>query len=480
MSVHLTDQDQFRDHISTADQRGKRLWIYPQKPSGRFYNYRKYLSYFFLLIFFGLPFLKCDGEPLFLFNVIEGKFIFFGTLFLPQDFPLFGLAMLTFMVFIVLFTAIFGRLFCGWICPQTIFMEMVFRRIEYWIDGDANEQRRLKNRAWDAEKTGKRVFKYSIFFIISFLIANMFLSYILGIDELGKIIVQPITMHKGLFFGLLFFSLVFFFVYTYVRENVCILICPYGRLQGVLLDNKSIVVAYDYVRGEPRGKLSKESKAESLSDSRETGLASSAKGDCIDCGLCVKVCPTGIDIRNGTQLECINCTACNDACDEIMDKIHKPRGLVRYASELNIREKKPFRFTARMIGYTVVLLLLSGTFLRLFMNRSAVDGTFLRTPGIMYQKIDSQNISNLYNVKILNKSHFALGFDLKVEGEPDARIQMIGNHALHAEKGDYAVGEVFIIMPLSALHKRNTELKIGIYAAGKKMKEIKTNFIGPG
>ena len=479
MASHLTDQDQFRDHISTADQKGQRLWLYPQKPSGRFYNYRKYLSYFFLLIFFGLPFLKYDGEPFFLFNVIERKFIFFGMLFLPQDFPLFGLAMLTFIVFIVLFTAIFGRLFCGWVCPQTIFMEMVFRRIEYWIDGDANEQRRLKNRGWDGEKVLKRVSKYGIFFIISFLIANMFLSYIVGIDELEKMILQPISMHKGLFFGLLFFSLVFFFVYTYVRENVCILICPYGRLQGVLLDNKSIVVAYDYIRGEPRGKQSKEKRSEQNS-SNLLNNQTITRGDCIDCGLCVKVCPTGIDIRNGTQLECINCTACIDACDEIMDKVQQPRGLVRYASEINIREKKSFKITPRIVGYTVVLLILTATFLTLFLNRSSVDGTFLRTPGIMYQKVDSLNISNLYNVKILNKSHYALEFKLKVENQPDARIQLIGNHALQAEKGESAVGEVFVILPVSSLLKRNTELKIGIYAGGKKRKEIMTNFIGPG
>ncbi|MFZ4545441.1 MAG: cytochrome c oxidase accessory protein CcoG [Saprospiraceae bacterium] len=474
MSAHLTDQDQFRDHISTADEKGKRIWIYPQKPSGRFFNYRKYLSYIFLIVLFGLPFLKYDGEPLFLFNVIERKFIFFGMLFLPQDFPLFGVAMLTFIVFIVLFTAIFGRLFCGWVCPQTIFMEMVFRRIEYWIDGDANEQRRLKNREWDNEKIFKRVTKYGLFLIMSFLIANMFFSYIIGVDELGKIIREPISMHWGLFFGLFFFSLVFFFVYTYVRENVCILICPYGRLQGVLLDKKSIVVAYDYIRGEPRGKLSKENKVEQLTQETKS------KGDCIDCGLCVKVCPTGIDIRNGTQLECINCTACIDACDEIMDKVKLPRGLVRYASDENIKENKPFKFSARIIGYSVVLLILLSTFLILFTSRSSVDATFLRTPGMMYQKIDSVTLGNLYNVKILNKSHYPLAFEMKVENEPAAKIQIIGNHPLQAEKGDFAVGEVFIIIPAASLRKRNTELKVGIYAAGKKVKEIKTSFIGPG
>lgn len=520
MATQLTDKDQFRDHIATADEKGKRLWLYPQKPFGKFYDYRKLVSYLLLIVFFGLPFLKYDGEPFFLINVIDRKFIFFGTSFLPQDFPLFGLAMLSFMVFIVLFTAIYGRIFCGWICPQTIFMEMVFRRIEYWIDGDANEQRRLKNRAWDNEKIFKRALKYGIFYLISFLIANMFFSYIVGVDELGKIIKEPLSLHLGLFVGLLFFSVVFFFVFTYVRENVCVLICPYGRLQGVLLDPKSIVVAYDYERGEPRGKLKKDKAPSKVSgfqplpvvDASEVltqkaqeedncackdcdgkgdckdkdvtkQLAAQAmrtQGDCIDCGLCVKVCPTGIDIRNGTQLECINCTACIDACDSIMDKINKPRGLVRYASDENIKTGKPFKFTPRIIGYSVVLTILLGVFFTLFLNRSSVDATVLRTPGMMFQKNDDGTISNLYNIKILNKSHYDLAFDLKVENMPEATIKLVGTTQLKANKGDYAVGEAFIILPPNVANKRKSELIIGIYADGKKKKEIKTNFIAPG
>jgi polyferredoxin len=508
MSAILTDKDNFRDHISTADESGKRIWLHPQKPSGNFYDYRKYASYFFLLLFFGLPFLKYEGEPLFLFNLIERRFILFGTVFLPQDFPIFGVAMLSFLVFIILFTAIFGRIFCGWVCPQTIFMELVFRRIEYWIDGDANEQRRLKNRPWDNEKVGKRTLKYTIFFLISFLIANLFFSYIIGIDQLGKIISEPLSDHKGLFFGLLFFSLVFFFVYAYVRENVCILICPYGRLQGVLLDKKSINVAYDYVRGEPRGKLKKEkAKPEVVGYQALPVLAKETKqvaedddcscvgcdgsggckdkkaapivGDCIDCGLCVKVCPTGIDIRNGVQLECINCTACIDACDSIMDKISKPRGLIRYASEENIQTGSPFQWTTRIKAYSAVLLVLLGVFFTLMLRRTPVDATVLRTPGMMFQELEGGKVSNLYNVKILNKSHYDLNFDLKVENMPSASIQIVGNHALEAVKSSYAVGEIFIVAPKSDFHQRNSKLIIGIYADGKKMKEIKTNFIAP-
>jgi polyferredoxin len=515
MSTLLTDKTQFRDHISTADESGKRIWLHPQKPNGRFYNYRKIVSYVLLLLFFGLPFLKYDGEPLFLFNLLERRFIFFGMVFLPQDFPLMGIAMLTFIVFIVLFTAVYGRAFCGWVCPQTIFMEMVFRRIEYWIDGDANEQKRLKNSAWDTTKTTKRVSKYSLFFLISFLISNLFFAYLIGVDALEKIITEPISQHLGLFMGLIFFSFVFFFVFTYVRENVCILICPYGRLQGVLLDKKSISVAYDYLRGEPRGKLKKEKKvAQSIDnqlfshispdqikeevaqlktacscvgcdnigkckDKKPIENIAPSLGDCIDCGLCVKVCPTGIDIRNGVQLECINCTACMDACDTVMDKIGKPKGLIRYASEENIQTGKKLVWTARITAYSAVLGILLITFLALILNRSQVDATIFRTPGMTYQILADSSVSNLYNIKILNKSHSDLNFDLNIENQPSAKIQLLGNHALNAMKSDYAVGEFFIIFPENTLQKRNSKIAIAIYANGKKQKTIETNFIAP-
>ncbi len=515
MSTLLTDKTQFRDHISNADESGKRIWIYAQKPNGRFYDYRKIVSYVLLLLFFGLPFLKYDGEPLFLFNLLERRFILFGMVFLPQDFPLFGIAMLTFIVFIVLFTAVYGRAFCGWICPQTIFMEMVFRRIEYWIDGDANEQKRLKNSILDAQKITKRIVKYTIFYLISFLIANLFFAYLIGVDALGKIISEPISQHFALFSGLIFFSFVFFFVFTYVRENVCILICPYGRLQGVLLDKKSISVAYDYLRGEPRGKLKKEKKiAQSIDnqlflsiptdpipfleferkapcscvgcdnigkckDKKQPENLPLSLGDCIDCGLCVKVCPTGIDIRNGVQLECINCTACMDACDGVMDKIGKPKGLIRYASEENIQTGKKTTWTSRIAAYTAVLGILLVIFLALILNRSQVDATIFRTPGMTYQTLADSSISNLYNIKILNKSHANLNFDIALEKMPSGKIQLLGNHALSAAKSDFAVGEFFIITPKNSLHKRNSKVEIAIYANGKKMETITTNFIAP-
>ena len=266
----------FRDSVATISKEGKRNYITPQQPKGKLYNLRSYFSYFYLLLFFTLPFIKVGGEPIFLFNILERKFIFFGVIFWPQDFFIFAIGLLTFLVFVIVFTVAFGRLFCGWACPQTIFMEMVFRKFEYWIEGDAQQQRRLDAMAWNLEKIKKRGFKLFIFFSFSFLIANYFLAYIVGMDELLILIKEGIFLHFGTFSSLIIFTFVFFFVYLWFREQVCIIVCPYGRLQGVLLDKNSILVAYDYIRGEPRGMLS---------DKRDD------KGDSVNCAACVRVCP---------------------------------------------------------------------------------------------------------------------------------------------------------------------------------------------
>jgi cytochrome c oxidase accessory protein FixG len=253
----IEDAEDYRDHIATVDQSGKRIWLYPKKPSGRFYNARIWVSFAFLAIFLTMPFIKVDGEQFLLFNVLERKFVLFGLLFTPQDFHLFVLAMLTFIVFIILFTVVYGRLFCGWVCPQTVFMEMFFRKIEYWIEGDSNEQRRLDKAPWTTEKIRKKTLKHVVFFLIAVVVSNYFLAYVIGMDAVIQIVKEPVSQNFYGFVAMLIFSGVFYGVFSRLREQVCTTICPYGRLQGVLLVKDSIVVAYDYVRGEPRGKLKK-------------------------------------------------------------------------------------------------------------------------------------------------------------------------------------------------------------------------------
>ena len=456
----LLDQT-FRDSVGTISKEGNRNYVIPQKPSGKMYQTRSLFSYLYLVLFFTLPFLKVGGEPVFLFNVLERKFILFGKIFWPQDFFIFAIGFLTFIVFVILFTVAFGRIWCGWACPQTIFMEMVFRKIEYFIDGDANQQKKLKAMPWNTEKLFKRGSKIVVFFLLSFLIANFFLGYIIGIDEVGVLVKEGIFVHFGTFSALVIFTLVFFFVYYWFREQACIIVCPYGRLQGVLLDRNSILVAYDYVRGEPRGKMSD---------------LTSDKGDCVNCHACVRVCPTGIDIRNGTQLECVNCTACIDACDEIMDHINKPKGLIRYASENGIANKQKMVFSWRLKLYTIVLTLLLSFLAILLITRADIAARILRTPGQTYQLLDQNKTSNLYNIKLVNKTRHNIHLNIKLENI-EGEIKLV--NPIEVPKESYFQTSFFIVLKNEQIKSRKTKVKIGLYQQDKQMDVLTALFLGP-
>jgi len=462
----LEQEEEFRDSVATITKEGKRNYIHPKKPKGRLYNLRTWFTVFYLIVFFGLPFIKVNGEPLMMFNFLERKFVLFGVVFWPQDFFIFGIGMLAFIVFIILFTVVFGRVFCGWACPQTIFMEMIFRKIEYWIDGDSTKQMQLRKMPWNSFKIKKRVIKFIIFYAISFIIANFFLAYIIGMDKLLEYVSHP-AQSIGTFISLMIFTTIFFFVYWWFREQVCIVVCPYGRLQGVLLDRNSIVVAYDYERGEPRGKLTKKTIEE------ETH-----KGDCVDCFACVRVCPTGIDIRNGTQLECVNCTACIDACDAIMTSVHKPVGLIRYASENSIKEKKKLVFNRRIKAYSSVLLLLISLLAFLLISRTDLDATLMRTAGMTYTTLPDGRISNLYNLKLANKTHQDIPITLKLENVP-GEIELIATKTALIKKSDYTHLQFFVKLKREDIKNWKTQLDIGLYDAGKKVKTIRAKFIGP-
>ncbi|MGN6293108.1 MAG: cytochrome c oxidase accessory protein CcoG [Chitinophagaceae bacterium] len=457
--------DSFRDRLSTIDAQGKRKWVYAQKPSGRYYRARTIVSLFFFALFLALPFIKVNGRPLFLFNIPEAKFIIFGKIFWPQDFFIFGLAMVAFIIFIVLFTAAFGRLFCGWVCPQTIFMEMLFRKIEYWIEGDAAKQKMLNNASWTGSKWRRKILKHVVFFLIAFIIANFFLSYIIGMDELLNIIREPISQHIGGFFAIVIFSGVFYAVYAWFREQACTVVCPYGRLQSVLLDKNSMVVAYNYKRGEPRGKFKKNATL-------------STAGDCIDCFQCVKVCPTGIDIRNGIQMECVGCTACIDACDRMMDAINKPRGLISYASENGIAKGEKIRYTGRMKFYTFLLFLLAGLLTLLLLSRKDVDGTIVRAQGQLYQERGTDSLSNLYTIKVVNKTLKDIPLTLRLMSAPGRIVEAEGRSVL-VKKEDLGKSSFFIILPRSYISKRKLSLDIGLYEGDKLITVLSTNFMGP-
>jgi cytochrome c oxidase accessory protein FixG len=442
----------------------KRKWIYAKKPSGKLYAYRQWVGYSLLLFLFAAPFIKMNGNPFLMFNIVERKFSIFGNMFFPQDLHIFVFGSLIILVGIVLFTTVYGRVWCGWTCPQTIFMELVFRRIEYLVEGDWTKQKKLNEGPNTDVRAWKKLLKHSIFLLISCLISHIFLAYIIGVDELWKIITEPITEHLIGFISITIFTLLFYAVFTHVREIVCTTICPYGRFQGVLLDDQSMSVAYNVDRGEPRGKLTKKQEIK--------------KGDCVDCGLCVHVCPTGIDIRNGVQLECVNCTACIDACDAVMVKIGKPKRLIGFYSLGEVEGKGNFNKSyTRPILYTAILVLLSGVFFYLIFNRAPIDGSLLRATGSTYQTQPDGRISNLYTIELINKSGDIIPFELKA-ADLDYELQLVNKIDSLAKDGT-AKMSFFLIANKENIETYKTKTSVQILSEGKEVKKLKTTFVCP-
>ncbi|MDR7132702.1 cytochrome c oxidase accessory protein FixG [Algoriphagus sp. 4150] len=462
---HLNPET-FRDALATVQDDGKRNWVYPKKVKGYFYKYRTYFSWILLAILFAGPFIRVDGRPWLLFNIFERKFIIFGAVFWPQDTYLLIFLLLIFVVFVILFTVAFGRVWCGWACPQTLFMEMVFRKIEYLIEGDANQQRALNAQPWDQKKIFKKTLKITVFAIISLLIGHLVMAYLIGIDQVIAIISSPPSENMAGFIGLLAFSGIFMFVFTWFREQACLVVCPYGRLQGVMLDNNSINVMYDYVRGEPRAPI------------RKNVEENAGKGDCVDCSLCVQVCPTGIDIRNGIQMECVNCTACIDACDEVMLKVDRPTGLIRYASENSIKEGFQKLLTGRVKSYIVVLVLLIGVFVSLIATRDDISATITRFPGMTYQEREDGMVTNLYQITLINKTFEPQEVELKSLTE-GMTVEIVGAQHLILDAQSKFEGRFFLVRNRNEVKVNQEKVKLALLHKGEELDQIETNFSAP-
>jgi cytochrome c oxidase accessory protein FixG len=463
-----TYEEEFRNSIATVDAKGKRIWVYPKKPSGRIHSWRIATTVVLLSLLFSGPFIKIGGQPLLLLNFFERRFVILGQPFWPQDFILLAITLITFFVFIILFTVVFGRIWCGWMCPQTLFMEMVFRKIEYWIEGDAPAQRRLNAQQFSFDKLFKKTSKHFLFIVISILISHTAMAYLIGIESVEKIITQPPAANMAGFIGLVVFTGIFYFNFAKFREQSCIAVCPYGRLQGVLLIKDSIVVAYDWIRGEPRGRMTKPVAAD----------INQSKGDCIDCKLCIHVCPTGIDIRNGTQLECVNCTACIDACDEVMVKVGKPKGLIRFASYNSIKDGVIKLFTARVAAYTTVLILLITGLSFSLANRSDVKVTILKIPGTLYQR-DGGFVTNLYNIEFINKTFEEKKLDIKIDEPASAILTNVDGKGIVIPAEGLLKRVYFIKIPEKEISNARIVIKMSVFENGKLVETVKAKFIGP-
>lgn len=460
----------FRDHLPTAEKNGKRKWVYPKKVSGPWFKRRTWFSWFLLAVMFVGPVVKINGNPLLMINVVERKFSILGQIFWPQDMIIFTVAMLVFLASIIVFTTAFGRLWCGWACPQTVLMEMLFRRIEHAIEGDARDQKALDRASWNRTKLFKKISKHFIFALLSLVISNWLLAYIIGYEDLLEIITDDPRQHlTGLGF-MVAFTIVFYLIFARFREQACTFICPYGRFMSATLDENTMVVAYDYKRGEKRATLNRRVPFDAR---RAEGF-----GDCVNCRECVSVCPTGIDIRNGTQMECINCTACIDACDRVMTKIGRPAGLIRYASLNSIERGEKFRFTTRMRWNGIVLTALVVLFGVLLFTRSELESTVLRAPGALFQVLPGNKISNLYTVKTINKSSCNLTIEFRLENFP-ADVKLMGASTFSAPKETIAQTSMLITADRDSLTSPKTKLRIAVFGDGKHMETINTVFIGP-
>jgi cytochrome c oxidase accessory protein FixG len=459
------DLNSFRNHLPNVDDKNKRKWIYAKKPKGKFHNYRVWVTSIFLALLIGIPFIKINGHPFLMLNIFERKFIILGNIFWPQDTSLLIFLLLIFFVFIILFTVAFGRVWCGWACPQTLFMEMVFRKIEYLIEGDYHQQIKLNKGPKDFNYVWRKTLKHFIFVLVAIIIAHTVMAYLIGIDQTLQIITHPPQENMAGFIGLIAFSAIFYLVFSVVREVACTVICPYGRLQGVLINKDTSIIAYDTNRGEPRGKHKKNDTATN-------------RGACVDCGLCVHVCPTGIDIRNGAQMECVNCTACIDVCDEVMVKTHQPKGLIRYASLHELQGQKTKKINVRTIAYSTVLSILVGVFLTLVFTRTDIETTVLRIPGQLYQKTQQGDYTNMYNIQVVNKTYDSRNLEFKLANSAGT-IQLIGSNDFKLDGQSKKEGVLLVQLPKTELKGLKTKIIIDVFDDGKKVDRVKASFVGP-
>jgi cytochrome c oxidase accessory protein FixG len=399
-----------------------------------------------------------------LLNVLERRFVLLGTVFRPQDFYLIVLIALTALVTLVLSTAVVGRVWCGWLCPQTIFMEMLFRRIEYLIEGSPEQQVRRDRAAWTTEKAIRKGCKYAIFFTLSFVIANVFLAWVIGSRELVAIVTDRPDRHIAGLAAILSFSVVFYLVFARFREQACVLACPYGRVLSSLIDARTVTVTYDSARGEPRGRLTP---------------AGPAGGDCIDCYRCVTACPTGIDIRNGIQLECVSCTACIDACNDVMTRVGRQPGLIRHTSAHAIASAAPAPWLSpRVAAYGVVWMALVIAVATLLETRPDLDVLILRQPGTMYATVAGGDVANFYTVQALNRTRHATPFTIDVTEPRGATVTLLGPPG-RVEAYGLAETRLLVRAPIGSLSGASTPVKFSVQWQGHVVQQIDSAFLGP-
>ena len=404
-SVGILDSPE--EVLSTLRNDGSRRWLYPTPSKGRFWRRRLMVGWALIVFFVALPVVRVGGRPAVLLDLAAREFTLFGFTFYPTDTFLLLLLGIGALVSIALLTALLGRVWCGWGCPQTVYLEFLYRPVERWIEGPEHVRARRDAGPWTLDKTWRRAAKWAVYLVVSAFLAHTFTAYFVGWDRLIGWMTGPPTEHWGYFVLAALTTGLVLFDFGVFREQMCTITCPYARFQSVLLDPDSLIVSYDPTRGEPRAKRSKKAIAEERAGERPP------LGDCIDCRACVRTCPTGIDIRDGLQMECIACTQCIDACDAIMDRLDLPRGLIRYTSERALEGERTRVVRTRTVAYGLLLVAVASAFTIALTTRHAYDVNVGRVVGQPFVELDGGQIANRVRFRVRNQT--ASGATVRVE-----------------------------------------------------------------
>ncbi len=438
--THILDSPE--DVLSTLGADGKRKWIYPTFSPGQFAKRRKVVGYLLVLLYLLLPIVHFNGSPSVLLDFINREFSFFGLVFYPTDTFLFMLLAVAFILTFVIGTALLGRVWCGWACPQTVYLEFIFRPIERLVEGKEHVRKRRDAGPLNFDKTWRKALKYVIYSSIALVLAHTFVAYFVGWSKLSFWLFDSPNEHFGFFLLMVITTALILFNFAYFREQMCTIVCPYARMQSVLLDRDSLIVSYNPERGDPRARRSKKIMRE-----EEAGKIE-AKGDCIDCFACVRTCPTGIDIRDGLQMECIACTQCIDACDSIMDKIEKPRGLISYTSENKMAGNPQRLLRPRTLAYSILLISVFGIFILGLSTRNDLDVDLGRVQGAApFVEMPDGNISNRIRFRLRNQLADNTKVSISVLEPENVELRFVGVHPVELKAGEQKRIETWVVIP---------------------------------
>lgn len=450
---------------ATIGAHGKRQWLYPAAVKGRFTRARNLVSSVLIVLYLAIPWLTLNNQPLLRFDIPGRRYYIFGGTFIATDLYLLALFLLITLIGLFLFSALLGRLWCGWGCPQTVYMEGVFRRIERWIEGTPLKQARLNKGPRDDAYWAKKITKHGLFAAFSLLLSMSFIAYFIDPRASFAMLANFGADHPAAFIMMFVTAGFVYFDFAWFREQFCTFLCPYARLQAVMLDEHSLIIAYDPQRGDPRGPA-------------RVGQSFEGRGDCIDCKRCVQVCPTGIDIRQGLQMECIGCTACIDACDTVMEKIGRPLGLIRYDSLAGIARKKRRVLRPRVGLYSLVLLVMLIVFTLKLTGRETVELAVTRMAGIPYLVQDDGMVRNVFTLHVTNTQAVSKQVLITADGANDLDLIVPGQPFV-VEPGQRITAEAFVLLPKKYVEHAETAIKFTLVSEGQALSTVQAVFLGP-